>query len=87
MNQIRSPLTARLVLTDLLAKAAWDKRGRGFSNTVNETGWRDFETLMREAREAFSNVGNDAVHDPKYHLLSIEFAGNLGDGDVRALGF
>jgi hypothetical protein len=80
-----SSVTARLVFADMLIDMAWKRRGGGYSDTVTQNGWAEFDSLMQKARRALADAGPAAADDPKYHQLLVRLAGDLGDGDVAAL--
>ena len=75
-------VTARIALARALIQKGWEQRGRGFSNQVNEQGWRDFIKAMESAEKILNDtetLGKKLkVRDPELYHAWMLLAEGLG---------
>jgi hypothetical protein len=63
---------------------AWQARGHGSANEVDEEGWRQFALRMRGAEQDFTHAGALDPTDPAPHAMLVAAACHLDRGEPTA---
>ncbi len=77
------PYVVELMYGQLKRRQAWDARGRGFANTVDDEGWRQFAELMNEAKKHYvtSLELNPNFPVGASHMIEVAMAGHADPGE------
>jgi hypothetical protein len=77
--------TPRVLLVEILYRAAWKRRGGGYTDTVTRSGRSQYEALMTHAERFHREARAVAEKDPQYQAQEIELAQEMGTGDGRQI--
>jgi hypothetical protein len=64
--------TARIWSADTYVQAAWQARGTGLANTVNEDQWKRFRALLEKSRKVLLDCKTYGANDPQWYAAMLE---------------
>jgi len=71
-------ITARIALAKSYASYAWDARGKGYADTVSDSGWRLFRQRLEKAKSILDDAAKLRTKCPEWYVVMQQVA--LGQG-------
>jgi hypothetical protein len=87
VNTKPNSVTARIALAWAYTDYAWAARGNGYSNTVSDSGWQQFDERMAKARQILDEADALPTKCPEWFVAMLDVAQTQGWGvdEIRAL--
>jgi Domain of unknown function (DUF4034) len=67
-------VTARIALASAYEEFAWDARGKGYADTVSDSGWNLFEARTTESKRLLDEASILPTKCPEWYLVMLQLA-------------